>query len=361
MRPLICRAQADTAPHGVLPRPKSNGGRLTENHRTFAPFGKAAAMDEGNRKGFEVVRLHEGVVQNGLGSGRPFIERGGCGPIAAIPRWARMGDHRYPRHCRQPGTNFIDQETSLRASVFGRLGKLKVQGENPLPFITSIDADRADRTSNRHAAGNHQHQRKGNLRRDQSVLQPPAAGRRRTASGAQSEPGLRTLIAGANPDNIPATSEMTETKPRISRSGVMSNTSPPYSPGTAFAIIATAPFRIAQVTRRATPPASAPINALSDINCRTRRSRLAPKDIRVRISFSLDRDRASCKLPTFAQATTSTIPAAAMMSNAARVSPPYSFSGRGNGEPGQTITVAGFAHSERGSWSERRCSATELI
>src|ERR1035441_8696323 len=45
---------------------------------------------------------------------------------------------------------------------------------------------------------------------------------------------------------------------------------------------------------------------------------------------SLDRDRASCKLPTFAQATTSTIPAAAMMSNAARVSPPYSFSGRGN-------------------------------
>ena len=68
----------------------------------------------------------------------------------------------------------------------------------------------------------------------------------------------------------------------------------------------------------------------------------------MRNSFSLDRARASCRLPTLAQATASTIPAAAVMSRISSVSPPYCFKGRGNGESGQTSAVAGLADSEWG-------------
>ena len=124
MGPFIGRAQAHTPPDGVLPRPKRGGGGLTENHRTFAPLGKAAAMDQWNRKHLEVVRLHVGVVQHHLGAGRPFIQRDGGGPIADIPRRARMRDRYYPRHCGQAGTNLIEQETPFRAHVFCRLWKL---------------------------------------------------------------------------------------------------------------------------------------------------------------------------------------------------------------------------------------------
>ena len=53
--------------------------------------------------------------------------------------------------------------------------------------------------------------------------------------------------------------------------------------------------------------------------------RLAPSDSRMPSSLCRDAARASCRLATFAQAITSTIPTAAIISKIAYSSPPYNF------------------------------------
>ena len=63
-------------------------------------------------------------------------------------------------------------------------------------------------------------------------------------------------------------------------------------------------------------------------------------------SFWRDAARASCRLATLAQAMTSTIPTATMMSRTAYFNPPLRLMGRGNGEPGQSNAVAGLPQSE---------------
>ncbi len=80
-------------------------------------------------------------------------------------------------------------------------------------------------------------------------------------------------------------------------------------------------FSKAQVNSSATPPASRPSRALSVSNCRMIRRRLAPSDSRMHSSFWRDAARASCRLATLAQAITSTIPTAIMISRIANFSP----------------------------------------
>ncbi len=120
----------------------------------------------------------------------------------------------------------------------------------------------------------------------------------------------------------------------------------PSSAGKALAARVTDALNKAQVNISANTPATRPSRALSVSNCLTMRSRLAPRDRRVRSSFWRDLARAICRLATLAQATTSTIPAATIMSRIVSCSPGMSFRGRGNGEPGHTSTVAGLANSE---------------
>ena len=103
----------------------------------------------------------------------------------------------------------------------------------------------------------------------------------------------------------------------------------PYSAGRSAANTATNTSSKTQVNRSATTPASRPSRALSVNNCRIRRNRLAPSERRMQSSFWRDAARASCRLATLAQATTSTIPTATMMSRMANRNPPYSLRGGG--------------------------------
>jgi len=117
-----------------------------------------------------------------------------------------------------------------------------------------------------------------------------------------------------------------------------------------------------QLNISATTPASMPSSALSVSSWRTRRSRLAPSERRMRSSFWRDAARANCRLATLAQAMTSTMPTATMTSRTAYFNPPDNRSGgRGNGDPGQTNAVAGLPHSECGSCRALSWPASTVI
>ena len=97
------------------------------------------------------------------------------------------------------------------------------------------------------------------------------------------------------------------------------NTSEPHSAGIAWAIIVADTLRKAQVKRSAMLPAIRPNKALSVRSCRMRRCRLAPSERRRHSSLWREAARASCRLATLAQAITSTIPTATMMSRMAEL------------------------------------------
>ena len=118
-------------------------------------------------------------------------------------------------------------------------------------------------------------------------------------------------------------------------------------------------FKMAQVLGSATSPASSPCNALSVSSCCTRRTRLAPIDSRVLNSFCRAVARANCRLATFAQAITNTIPTATMISKIVNFSAGAILPG--NGEPGVMSAVAGLLHSELESCNARKREASRFV
>ena len=198
---LIVCAQTETAADRVLVGPELLRGGLAEDDGGLRLAGlrrKAAAGEQRNAEGCEVVGLDEGVVEDGLRvlrRGLFSIERyGGYSNAAAVGR-PRAGDGSDFRQTGEAVAQLTDEGEAAVGAVFRTFRKLQIEIDDVFGVVSGVHLERMDGAADQHAPSDQEHEGDGNLGGDEDVAQPAASPWRGCRSGVdgRGERGARAF------------------------------------------------------------------------------------------------------------------------------------------------------------------------
>jgi hypothetical protein len=185
---LIVCAQTQAAADRVLIGPELVRGGLAEDDgglRLARLRMKAVAGEQSNAEGCEIVRLHEGVIEDGsraVRRGLFSVERYGGGSNAAALGRPSAGDCHDFRQAGEAIAQLADEGVAAVRVVFRTFGKLEVEIDDVFGVVSGVHPECLDGAPDQHASSDQEHEGDGNLGGNEDAAQPAAPyGRRRYA------------------------------------------------------------------------------------------------------------------------------------------------------------------------------------